>query len=168
MKVKLLFIINMMAACVAGLAVAQERLAGLAEVVDADIIRIGAQRVILWGIDAPEREQPCYRDGERWGCADAARRALELLAGRGEVVCVLTPDPADPFGRRHGVCESGGQDIAAEMVRRGMALAWLEQTDAYLPQQIEAITAEAGVWALGVEMDAPWDWRRNNTPGGFR
>ena len=140
---------------------------GEAEVIDADILRIGNQRVILWGIDAPERSQTCQRDGQRWGCYDAARRALELLAGRAEVTCYLQGE-ADPFGRRHGVCESGGEDLAAEMVRQGMALAWEEQTDAYVPAQIEAIAAQRGLWHLGVQFREPWEFRKANTPGGYR
>lgn len=140
---------------------------GAAEVIDADILKIGPQRVILWGVDAPERSQQCIQDGEVWGCHEAARRSLELLAGRGEVTCVLTGE-ADPFNRRLGVCESGGEDLGAEMIRQGMALAYVEQSEDYAPLQAEAIAAEVGVWAIGVEMQAPWDFRRENTPGGFR
>lgn len=140
---------------------------GLADVVDADIIRIGQQRIILWGLDAPERLQFCYKDGKKWGCHDAARRSLELLSGRGEVTCYLLGDP-DPFNRRHGVCESGGTDINAEMVRRGMAVAWEEQSADYVDIQLDAITEERGLWALGVEFELPWEFRRRNTPGGYR
>ncbi len=166
-KLLLFFSILMAFQPMAPRAQGQDVVSGMAEVIDADILRIGPQRVILWGIDAPERRQSCYRDGARWGCAEAARRALELLSGRGEVRCLLLDAP-DAFGRRHGICESGGEDIGAEMVRRGLALAYVEQTDAYLPLQMEAILAEAGVWAPGVEMEAPWDFRRQNTPGGLR
>ena len=140
---------------------------GLANVVDADIIRIGKQRVILWGLDAPERRQACYKDDKKWGCYDAARRSLELLSGRGEVTCYLLGDP-DPFNRRHGVCESGGTDINAEMVRRGMAVAWEEQTSDYIEIQLDAITEERGLWAVGVEFQLPWEFRLYNTPGGHR
>lgn len=140
---------------------------GLAEVIDADIIRIDKQRVILWGLDAPERRQLCNKDGKDWGCYDAARRSLELLAGRGEVTCYLLGEP-DPFNRRHGVCESGGTDINAELVRRGMAVAWEEQTADYVELQLDAITEGRGLWAIGVEFQLPWEFRKYNTPGGFR
>lgn len=140
---------------------------GTAVVVDSDILRIGNQRVILWGIDAPEQQQFCYRDGEMWGCQGAAYRTLELLSGRGEVTCYLRGEP-DPFGRRFGVCESGGQDINAEMIRAGLALAYTDQSDDYLDVQFEAIAAEAGMWAIGVEFQPPWEFRMQNSPGGFR
>ncbi len=77
---------------------------GMAEVIDADILKIADQRVILWGIDAPERRQTCQLNGETWGCYDVAFRQMQLLAGRGEVVCYFHGDP-DPFGRRFGICE---------------------------------------------------------------
>jgi endonuclease YncB( thermonuclease family) len=140
---------------------------GTASVIDADIIRVGEQRVILWGTDAPERRQSCYRNGEIWGCYDAAFRTLELLAGRGEVTCFLLGEP-DPFSRRYGVCESGGLNINEEMVRAGMALAYSEQTDEYEMIQIDAISEGAGVWAIDVVFQPPWEFRRTNTPGGYR
>jgi endonuclease YncB( thermonuclease family) len=140
---------------------------GMAEVIDADIIRIGEQRVILWGIDAPERRQTCLLNGDPWGCYDVAFRQLQLLAGRGEVVCYFHGDP-DPFGRRFGVCESGGSDLNAEMVAAGLALAYAEETDAYLPQMGEAISAGAGLWQIGAQFEEPWEFRRRETPGGFR
>ena len=140
---------------------------GDAEILDGDVIKIGPQRVILWGVDAPERNQSCYKDGDRWGCADAAKRTLELLAGRGEVTCFLTGD-ADPFGRRYGVCESGGDAINEQMVRRGMALAYLDQSTDYVEAQMDAITDAVGLWEVGVEFEEPWAFRLQNTPGGFR
>jgi endonuclease YncB( thermonuclease family) len=140
---------------------------GMAEVIDADIIKIGDQRVILWGIDAPERRQTCQLNGEVWGCYDVAFRQLQLLAGRGEVVCYLTGDP-DPFGRRFGVCDSGGADLNAEMVRAGLALAYAEESDAYLPQMAEAIAAGIGLWQIGAVFEEPWVFRMRETPGGFR
>lgn len=140
---------------------------GMAEVIDADIIRFGTQRVILWGIDAPERRQTCYLNSEIWGCHGVAFRHLQLLAGRGEVVCYFHGEP-DPFGRRFGVCESGGQDLNAEMVRAGLALAFEDETDAYLGQMAEAIQAGVGLWQPGVMFEEPWVFRRRETPGGYR
>ena len=140
---------------------------GAARVIDADILIVSGQRVILWGIDAPERPQTCGLNGELWGCYDAARRALELLSGRGEVTCALTGEP-DPFGRIHGVCMAGTEDINAEMVRQGMALAFTEQTADYEQVQLEAIMAGVGLWQPGAVFEEPWIWRHGHTPGGYR
>lgn len=140
---------------------------GSPEVIDADILKFGTQRVILWGVDAPDRKQTCVLNGELWGCHEVAFRKLQLLAGRGEVVCRYQGEP-DPFGRRFGICESGGEDLNAEMVKAGVALAFEEETDAYLGQMAEAIGAGAGLWQPGVEFEEPWVFRRHESPGGYR
>lgn len=161
---------SMAAVCAAAPAVAQSEateIRGLAEVIDADILKIGNQRVILWGIDSPERRQTCQLNAEIWGCYDVAFRHLQLLAGRGEVVCYFHGEP-DPFGRRFGICESGGVDLNAEMVKAGFALAYEEESDAYLPQMAEAIAAGVGLWQIGAQFEEPWEFRRRETPGGFR
>ena len=144
-----------------------DEIRGMADVIDADILTFGTQRVILWGVDAPDRRQTCQLNGALWGCHDVAFRRLQLLAGRGEVVCWLYGEP-DPFGRRFGICESGGEDLNAEMVRSGVALAFTEETDAYVPQMAEAIQAGAGLWQAGAVFEEPWLFRRRETPGGFR
>ena len=144
-----------------------ETLSGEARVIDADILIVEGRRVILWGLDAPERSQVCGLDGQAWGCYDVAKRTLEALAGRGKITCILTGEP-DPFGRRHGVCTFGSEDINAEMVRKGVALAFSEQTTDYEPQQLEAITAGVGLWQPGAQFDEPWVWRRSHSPGGYR
>lgn len=142
-------------------------ISGTPEVLDADVLKFGIQRVILWGIDAPEKRQTCQLNGQLWGCYDVAFRYLQLLAGRGEVTCTYKSDP-DPFGRRFGVCESGGQDLNAEMVRAGLALALDEQTEDYDAAMADAITAAVGLWQVGVNFEEPWVFRRRETPGGYR
>ncbi|SMY06981.1 thermonuclease family protein [Flavimaricola marinus] len=140
---------------------------GTAEVIDADILSFGNQRVILWGIDAPERPQTCQLNGEFWGCYDVAFRKLQLLAGRGEVVCRFQGEP-DKLGRQYGVCESGGEDLNAEMVRAGLALAFIEQSDDYMPQMSEAISVGAGLWQPDVTFEEPWIFRRRESRSDLR
>ena len=146
---------------------AEDSISGFPEVIDADILKFGQQRVILWGVDAPERPQMCWMNGAVWGCHSTAKRQLQLLAGRGEVTCELMGEP-DPFGRRFGVCTSGGEDLNAEFVKSGLALAFEEQSDVYIPQMIDAITAGVGLWQVGVVFEEPWVFRRRETPGGQR
>lgn len=145
----------------------ETQISGIPEVIDADILKFGQQRVILWGVDAPERPQTCQMNGALWGCYDVAKRQLELLAGRGEVTCVYKGEP-DPFGRRYGVCTSGGEDLNAEMVKSGLALAFEDQSDDYLLEMADAITAGVGLWQVGVNFEEPWIFRRRETRGGYR
>jgi endonuclease YncB( thermonuclease family) len=146
---------------------AADQVSGTPEVIEADILKFGQQRVILWGINAPERRQTCQMNGSLWGCYDAAKRHLQLLAGRGVVTCHFKGDP-DPFGRRFGVCESGGEDLNAAMVKDGFALAYDDQSDDYDAQMADAISAGVGLWQPGVKFEEPWKFRRRETPGGYR
>jgi len=165
----------LLAACVGGWAAgAQEHspspadvISGTTTVIDADILRFGEQRVILWGVDAPEPPQKCSKQGKYWNCNAAARRFVETMAGRGEVRCRLMGE-ADPLGRRYGVCESGEDVINDAIVRAGLALAYTEQTDAYEEAQLDAIQNERGLWAIGVEFIEPWAFREMMQPGGLR
>jgi endonuclease YncB( thermonuclease family) len=144
-----------------------EIISGPARVIDADILIVAGRRVILWGVDSPERNQVCDLEGQAWGCYEVAKRTLEALAGRGEISCVLTGEP-DPFSRRHGVCTYDSEDLNAKMVRSGAALAFLEQTSDYEAQQLEAITEGVGLWQPGAKFVEPWVWRRSHSPGGHR
>ena len=148
------------------LAQSADTVTGPARTIDADIIMVGQQRVILWGVDAPERDQLCFLNEQKWACWDGAKQELDLILSRGEVTCALT-GIADPFGRRHGTCTINGEDVGEALVRTGFGRAYVEQTDAYLATEEEAKAAQVGVWQEGAKVDDPWIWRKRN-PGGFR
>lgn len=140
---------------------------GPARVLDADILMVGQDRVILWGVDAPERSQRCLLNGRDWGCWEAAKRALQSLAERGDLTCTLYGEP-DPFNRYYAICLAGDEDIGEELVAAGLAMAYSEQTPLYEMAQIDAITEGVGLWQEGAEFTEPWEYRRANTPGGYR
>lgn len=148
-------------------AVAQEVVTGAAKVVDADIIMVEKQRVILWAVDAPERPQKCFVGDLLWDCYSAARQALGELLALGEVSCTLQPGEPDKFNRRYGVCTSAGRDIGAELVRLGMARAYVEQGLDYVAQEEEAKAAAVGVFQPGAKVDAPWEFRKTD-PRNYR
>ena len=140
---------------------------GPARVLDADILMVGQNRVILWGVDAPERPQRCLLNGRDWGCWEAAKRALQSLAERGDITCTLLGEP-DPFNRYYAICLAGDDDIGEELVAAGLAMAYSEQTPLYEAAQLDAITRGVGLWQEGAEFTEPWEYRRTNTPGGYR
>jgi len=145
-------------ACAAPACAEQPTLSGPASVHGADLLSIDGQRIFLWGVDAPEPGQFCKLNGRDWACYDASLRQLETLASRSDMTCYLMGEP-DPFGRHHGVCEVAGEDINAEMVRSGMALAYPEQSNDYVDEQAEAIAAGVGLWQVGIEFLEPWVYR---------
>ena len=64
---------------------------GKPEVIDADILKFGTQRVILWGIDAPEKKQKCQLNGALWGCYDVSFRYPNSTSGIFDVSYVAEP-----------------------------------------------------------------------------
>ena len=146
---------------------AQEVVTGAAKVVDADIIMVEKQRVILWAVDAPERPQKCFVGDLLWDCYGAARQALGELLASGEASCTLQPGEPDKFNRRYGVCTSAGKDIGGELVRLGMARAYVDQGQDYVAQEEQAKAAAVGVFQPGAKVDAPWDFRKTD-PRNYR
>ncbi len=120
-----------------------EHLEGRAEAVDGDTLDIAGTHIRLAGIDAPELRQTCEREGRPWRCGEAARTALaEALAG-GPVSC--RAEKRDKYRRPLGFCTVGGTDLAALMVRKGLAVAYLSK--AYQNEEAEARAAGRGLWA---------------------
>lgn len=142
--------------CGTAVARPQGTIEGPAAVMDGDTIAIGAVRIRLEGIDAPEAGQQCRRaDGESWPCGAAATRLLLELVGSGGVACQDVG--LDKYGRILGHCFAGGRDLNAEMVRRGLAWAFVKYSRAFVEAEAEARTLRLGVWQA--ETAPAWVYR---------
>lgn len=131
-------------------------LTGVAAIHDGDTMTVNGIRVRLHGIDAPELDQPCRRQGRPWACGRAAKTQLEGLVGASDVAC--TAIDKDRYGRIVARCSIAGQDIQAWMVRNGWAIAYDRYSKEYLPQQAQAQRDGLGIWQG--ENVAPESWRR--------
>lgn len=130
---------------------------GAARVVDGDTLEVGAVRVRLHGIDAPELGQVCtHPDGARWDCgtwmADQLRARLD---GR-KVRCRAIE--TDRYGRTVATCTLDGQDVGRMLVRDGLALAYRKYSMAYDLDEKGAVVAGRGLH--GYLMARPEDHRR--------
>ncbi len=131
-------------------------LTGHARVVDGDTLKIGRTRIRLHGIDAPESDQSCLRDGRPWRCGVTAKVFLENLIRGRRVTCVNLG--TDPYGRMLALCRVDGTDLGAEMVRVGLAVAYRDYSRRYVPEERQARAAKRGLWAT--EFTAPREWRQ--------
>lgn len=130
-------------------------LSGRAYVVDGDTIRIGGQSIRLTGIDAPESKQICKLGSRDWACGEAARDELRKIIGGRSVSCDISE--RDKYNRALAQCHAGDDDIAREMVVRGMALAYQRYTDRYAADEAAAHAARRGIWKA--QFTPPEQWR---------
>lgn len=122
-------------------------LAGPARPIDGDTLAIGAARIRLWGIDAPDADSPLGRQ---------ATRLMAQALAQGPVRC------EDTGGRSHdrivARCDDAkGQDIAARLVAAGLAVDWPK----FSGGRYAATEARARQTGLGVHAPAA-----DELPGG--
>lgn len=130
-------------------------------VTDGDTIRIGDERIRLWGIDAPEIRQDCTMADGTINIGHAARNHLVALIGGRDVVCERLD--VDRYGRTVARCSAGGLDLGALMVADGWAWDYAEYSrGAYADQQAAAEAAGSGLWAGGAVCELPAGWRREH------
>jgi endonuclease YncB( thermonuclease family) len=125
---------------------------GIAKIIDGDSLELNGERIRLEGIDAPEFDQSCLRDGQKQPCGQEARRRLRELTGLSRLSCKGWQ--RDKYDRLLGVCEASGKQINREMVRSGWAVAY----GAYGAEEGEARRAKLGLW--GGEFVRPQEFRR--------
>jgi len=147
-------------------------LVGRAGVTDGDTIRMAKAtitaegqtrqltgvRIRLHGIDAPEKRQTC-KDAKNkdWVCGHDALMAMTAYVRAKQVTCYV--HDIDRYQRLVSVCSVEGiADINAEMVKRGLAVAYREYSMDYVDEEETAREAHFGMWSGSFDM--PWDWRK--------
>jgi endonuclease YncB( thermonuclease family) len=128
---------------------------GSAEVIGPATLRLGDKRILLYGIDAPVKGQPCYAGAKTWDCSTASAKTLLNIVGTQEVACEQRR--VDRFGRVFAVCRAGEVDINRALVEAGMAVALPKETTDYVTAEAAAKAKGIGVWRG--PFTAPADYR---------
>ena len=135
-------------------------LTGIPKIVDGDTLAIGATKIRLEGIDAPETDQICLNaSGSRWTCGIEARDKLVAHVAAREIAC--TSSGIDAYKRTLATCRLNGEDLNGWMVQEGWALAYVKYSSVYVGTEEDARTHQRGLWQGA--FIAPWDWRHRNT-----
>ena len=147
----LLILFGLAAVIVSFLEPPEPPLSGHASVVDGDTLRLGAKRVRLLGIDAPELDQTCTgADGTPWPCGEAARDKMLELVGGGAVTCA--PQGHDRYGRVLARCRGRALDLGEATVTAGLAVA----DGDYFQQEAAASAGKIGIWAGSFAPPRQW------------
>jgi endonuclease YncB( thermonuclease family) len=142
---------------------------GRAAAVAGDLLKVGGTTVRLSGIDAPEREQRCGKDNNKWRCAEAAQSALLRVVSGRLVRCRLRG--SDEAGRPLGYCSIDSVDINGELVRQGYVFAESGLFARYGAQERDARNAKAGMWIGDPQRPAEfrtkaWEEAKRRAPDG--
>ncbi len=117
---------------------------GSAEVAGPAMLSLDGKRILLWGVDAPVRGQPCHAGNKTWDCATASAKTLLNLVGDQEIACETRR--VDRYGRVFAVCKAGEVDINRALVEAGMAVALPKETMDYVAAEAAAKAKGVGVW----------------------
>ena len=132
---------------------------GVPRVVDGDTLVVGATKVRLEGIDAPETDQICLNGrGDHWTCGIEARDRLQAHIEGQAVFCLS--NSIDVYQRSLAKCSLEGEDLNGWMIREGWAIAYLKYSSAYQQIEDDARVNQRGLWQGA--FIAPWDWRHKN------
>jgi endonuclease YncB( thermonuclease family) len=123
---------------------------GEARVIDGDSLVVAGVEIRLYGIDAPEYRQYCFRRGRPWACGIDATRTLRALIASRPVACRGREE--DRYGRTVATCAVDGRDLGAAMVAGGHAVAY----GAYHEEERAARNAGRGIWSSRFERPADW------------
>jgi endonuclease YncB( thermonuclease family) len=128
---------------------------GAPEVVGPAILSLDGKRIVLYGIDAPVKGQPCYAGSKTWDCSTASAKILLNLIGTQEISCEQRR--TDQFGRVFAICKAGEVDINRALVEAGMAVALPKETTDYVDAEAAAKAKGIGIWRG--PFTAPADYR---------
>jgi endonuclease YncB( thermonuclease family) len=123
---------------------------GTASAVSGDVLRLQGQLVRLDGIEAPDREQRCGTttptkgQAKRWACGEAAVEMLSRTVRGKPVRCSLSGK--DDLGRARGTCLIGERNVAAELVRVGLAFSDGGLLSGFGGLERDARNQKIGIW----------------------
>ncbi len=138
-----------------------EQFSGYGTAIDGDGILLNNNiKIRLWGIDAPEYQQPCYHNKQALQCGYMAKAFLNELI-KGEKISCIKKDE-DRYGRIVAICyKANHTEINKQMVAQGWALDYTYYSAArYRLAEYKAKRDDKGLWQYDFEL--PFLWRKNH------
>lgn len=135
-------------------ALAQD-ISGSARAMDGDTLDMAGVVIRLHGVDAPELNQTCSRQGQSWACGKEASEKLAQLVSGVNLRCEQRD--IDDYDRIVATCRAQQVDVAQAMVEAGLAVALPQFSDRYVGVEARAKSLGLGVW--GSEFQQPADYR---------
>ena len=133
-------------------------ISGSARAMDGDSLDMAGIVVRLHGVDAPELNQTCAREGQSWACGKEASAKLAQLVNGAELRCEQRD--VDDYDRIVASCTARQIDLGQAMVEAGLAVALPQFSDRYLGAEARAKALKLGIWSS--DFQKPADYRAAN------
>lgn len=148
-----LALICLIAAAVAPASGADDRIEGVAQVVNGKTVSLAGRQVRLAWIDVPEPDQTCRWRDKSYPCGQISGDALrDLITGASLSCRILDGSGAVPVG----LCTADGFDVGGNLVYTGWAVVLPNAPDRYRAVQDEARAAGRGLWRGEFVRPAAW------------
>ena len=135
---------------------------GAVRVIDADTLDVGATRVRLHAIDAPELDQTCVTEqGLAFACGEWVTDQVRARFEGQTASCTIRD--TDKYGRTVAKCDVAGDDMGATIVSAGWAFAYRRYGMDYDLHEKAAFVSDRGLHAFRVQ--SPAQFRKTRAKG---
>ena len=128
------------------------------KVIDGDTINLNGEKIRFTGIDTPEVNQTCIKDGNKNSCGVRAKQKLINKIGNFTVKCIR--EGKDQYKRTLAECFVNNQSLSSFLVRSGYAFAYRKYSKKFIKDEDYARVNNIGMWSM--RFDYPWNYRKKN------
>ena len=128
------------------------------KITDGDTIKINGEKIRFSGIDTPELNQTCVKEGVKNSCGLTAKQILIDKIIDNKVRCIK--EGIDRYKRILAECFVNNESLSRYLVRSGYAFAYRKYSKKFIIDEDYARANKLGMWSM--EFEYPWDFRKNN------
>ena len=128
------------------------------KVVDGDTIYLNGKKIRFTGIDTPELNQTCIKEGIKNFCGITAKLILINRIGKNTVKCIT--EGKDQYKRTLAECFINNESLSSYLVRSGYAFAYRKYSKKFIEDEDYARVNQIGMWSM--QFEYPWNYRKNN------
>jgi len=128
------------------------------KITDGDTIKINGEKIRFSGIDTPELNQTCVKEGVKNSCGLTAKQILIDKIIDNKVKCIK--EGKDRYKRILAECFVNDESLSRYLVRSGYAFAYRKYSKKFIIDEDYARANKLGMWSM--EFEYPWDFRRSN------
>ena len=126
------------------------------KIVDGDTIKINNEKIRFSGIDAPELNQVCIKNGIKILCGILAKEVLIKKISNKIPECIN--EGKDFYKRTLAECFVNGESLSKFLVRNGYAFAYRKYSIKFIKDEHFAKKNKLGLWSMKFEY--PWKFRK--------